>query len=172
MEIIAHALGIIAALILILSFQVHDKKMLVVTQTIGFFCFSIHYFLIGAYSGAALNLICSVRNILYYLRTKNSKNGPLLPIIFAIILVIASAFSWDGYHSLFIIIGLAINTLSLGLLDTQNFRKSLLISCPLVLLYNIFELSVGGIINEGLSIISGIIGILRYIKVKKKRLEI
>ena len=171
MEIIAHGLGIIAAFVLIMSFQIHNKKKLVVAQTIGVLCFCTHYFLIGAYSGAALNLICSVRNILYYLRTKNNKNGPLLPIILAVILIIVSAFFWDGYHSLFIIIGLTVNTLALGFLNTQNFRKSIFISCPLVLIYNIFEFSLGGIINESLSIVSAFIGIIRYIKVKKKSLK-
>ena len=167
MQIFAHSLGIAAMLILISSLQIHDKKKLVIMQTAGVICFSLHYFLIGAYSGAALNLICAIRNLLYYRRTARGENGVLIPIIFAVLIIIASVFSWDGYHSLFIISGLVINTLGLGLLGTQNFRKSLLVSCPLVLIYNIFEFSIGGIINEALSIISATIGIIRYIRKKR-----
>ena len=52
--------------------------------------------------------------------------------------------------------------------DPQNIRKSILVTSPLVLIYNIFEFSIGGIANESLSIVSSLIGIVRDKKAKQK----
>ena len=61
-----------------------------------------------------------------------------------------------------IVAGLVINTLCLSFKDAQNVRKSVLITCPMVLVYDIIEHSLGGAIYESVAIISAIIGIVRY----------
>lgn len=45
-------------------------------------------------------------------------------------------------------------------------RKGVLIACPLTLVYDIIEHSFGGIIYESVAIISAIIGLIRYRKIK------
>ena len=43
-------------------------------------------------------------------------------------------------------------------------RKSILVTSPLVLIYDVFTLSIGGIVYETVAIVSSIIGIVRYRK--------
>ncbi len=167
MEIVGHILGFIATAILISSYQIHNKQKLLVTQTIGVACFCVHYILIGAYSGFALNVVCAIRNLIYNYMEKKGKKGWVIPAFLSLCIAGVSVFSWDGYHSLFIISGLMLNTFAMGVCNTQNLRKTILISCPLVLAYNLFELSFGGALNESLSIISAAIGIVRYNREKK-----
>lgn len=164
MEIAGHLIGGIAILLFFLSYQVSEKKKLLVVQTVGTALFCIQYILIGAYSGFALNIVCVIRNILFYYRDKKVLSGVWLPILLAVVMGVLSLYSWDGYHSLLIAVGLMINTLCMGLCDAQNLRKSVLITCPMVLIYNVFELSYSGMINESISLISATIGILRYKK--------
>ena len=164
MEIIGHAFGVVAIGMFFLSYQIFDKKKLLLVQTFATAMLCLQYILIGAFSGFGLNIVCIIRNILYYLRDKKGKSGISLPIILALTMAIVSLFSWDGYHSLFIISGLMINTVCMGVCDSQNLRKSILISCPLILVYNLFELSYSGAISETISLISAIIGIIRYKK--------
>ena len=89
---------------------------------------------------------------------------PWVLVAIGLMMGVLSLFSWDGYHSLLIAVGLMINTLCMGLFDAQDLRKSVLITCPMVLIYNVFELSYSGMINESISLISAAIGILRYKK--------
>ena len=42
--------------------------------------------------------------------------------------------------------------------------KSILLTCPMILAYNVFEASYSGMISETMSIISAVIGIIRYKK--------
>ena len=75
--------------------------------------------------------------------------------------------SWQGYASLFVIVGLVINTLCLSLTDPQKIRKSILVTSPLVLIYNALVFSVGGMVYESVCIVSSVVGMVRYRKEKK-----
>ena len=164
METIGHIIGVVAIGLFFLSYQIFDKKKLLLVQTLATAMLCLQYILIGAYSGFGLNIVCITRNVLYYHRDKKILSGSWLPIALACVMAVVSLFSWDGYHSLFIILGLIINTVCMGVCDSQNLRKSILITCPLVFVYNLFAGSVSGAVSETISWISAIIGIIRYKK--------
>ena len=164
LAIIGHIIGFISMALFFLSYQYSNKKKLLIIQTIATQLSCIQYLLIGAYSGFALNIVCILRNFIYYIRHKNRIKAPLAPVILSIVIAVLSIFSWDGFHSLFITLGLVINTICMGILDSKNLRKTILISSSLILTYNIFAHSYSGIISESLSIISALIGIIRYSK--------
>lgn len=162
MEILGHIIGVVAIIMFFLSYQVSEKKKLLTVQTLATAMICLQYILIGAYSGFALNIVCIIRNILFYHRDKKPLSGLWLPIVLAIIMGSVSIISWDGYHSLIIAAGLMINTVCMGVCNAQDLRKSVLFTCPMVFIYNIFELSYSGMISESISWISALIGIVRY----------
>ena len=168
MELIGHFLGILAIIVFFLSYQVFNKKKLIAMQAVATGLLCLQYFLIGAYSGFALNIVCLIRNLVYVFLGKKGKRNALLSILVAIAMIVVSAFSWEGYHSLFIMSGLVINSVCMGVCSAQGLRKSLIVSSGLIIIYDIFSHSYSGIINESISIISAIIGIVRYIKAQKK----
>jgi hypothetical protein len=65
-----------------------------------------------------------------------------------------------------VLLGLVINTVCMAFPDAQKVRKSILVTSPLVLTYDVFVLSVGGIVYESVAILSSLIGILRNRKNK------
>ena len=145
-EIIGHIIGIIGVIVICLSYQTRNKNTLLVVQTVAVVLMCVQYLLIGAYSGFGLNVVCVIRNMVFYHRDKKILSSPVIPFIFSLILGVVSIFSWDGIHSLFIIAGLMINTVCLGLMNPQNLRKSLLLTCSLVLIYNIIEIFFFGLL--------------------------
>lgn len=164
MEILGHIIGFIAIGLYFTSYQIFDKKKLLLVQTLATATMCIQYILIGANSGFALNIVCIIRNICFYNRDKKYLSSKYIPIALALIMAATSLMSWDGYYSLFIIAGLMLNTVCMGFCNSQNLRKSILVSCPLIIIYNVFSGSVSGIISESLSIISAVIGIIRYVR--------
>ena len=88
----------------------------------------------------------------------------ILSLLLAAAMVVVGAFSWQGPVSLMIIVALAANTIFMSFGNPQLLRKSVRGTSTLVLLYNIFVFSIGGIANEGLSIISSAVGIARFRK--------
>ena len=161
---IGQLFGVAAIVLGFLSYQTKTSKKLLIVQMVTCAVFCVHYLLIGAISAFVLNGIGLVRNIVYANRDKKIFSYKFYPVLFAVIMGIMGALSWQNIFSVFIILGLVINTLCLCLEHPQNIRKSILVTSPLVIIYNISVLSIGGIIYESVSIISSIIGIFRYHK--------
>ena len=82
--------------------------------------------------------------------------------IFSIAMIVFGIVSWQNVFSLLVIIALVINTIFLSLGKPQLLRYSILLTSPMVLVYNVVVFTIGGILNESLAIISSIIGIIRF----------
>ena len=89
-------------------------------------------------------------------------------VFFVIAMVTAGIFSWQDIRSLLVILGIAINTVGMSFSSAQNIRKSILISSPLVLIYDILVRSVGGAIFETTAIVSSVLGIIRANRAAKE----
>ena len=169
MMIAGQIMGFMAVVLGFVSFQMHTQKQLLVVQTATTIAFCIHYYLIGANSGLILNLLGIARNLAYYHKERPIFSGKKCPIFFAVTMGIVGLLSWQGYYSIFILLGLVINTLCLSFTDPQKIRTSILVTSPMVLIYDAFVMSVGGVIYESVVIVSSVIGIIRYRKREKSK---
>ncbi len=166
---IGQALGVVAFVLGILSYQTSSTKKLLFLQTSTSAVFVLHYLMIGAMSGFALNIVSFIRNFSYCHKDKKSFfSNKYMPYVFATVMVIIGFCSWVDFYSLFLIAGLAINSVCMSFKSSQNIRKSILVTSPLVIIYNVHVLSVPGIIYESIAIISALIGIIRFHKEKKE----
>ncbi len=164
--LIGQILGILATIITAISYQMNTKRSLLLVQTVATLCTCLAYLFLGATSGFALNVVCILRNVVFYFQ-KDSGKGPLLSAsLLALCMVVIGILSWQGPVSLLIIVALAANTIFLSFGNPQLLRKSILGTSSLVLLYNVFVFSLGGIANEALAIGSSIVGIIRFRKEK------
>ena len=169
-EIAGHVVGSIGVLLTFVSYQMHDKRKLIFIQTLATLRMSLQYILIGALSGCFLNIVCIVRNVFFYNRDGGKKffSYGFYPILFAVLIAIVSLFSWEGAHTLFLTSALAANTVIMGYSSPQTLRKSVLVTCSMIIVYNVIEHSYSGIVNESVSIVSALIGIVLYLKSKNK----
>jgi len=166
--IIGQVLGIIATIITFLSYQANTKKWVLIIQTIATALTCAAYFCLDAYPGLILNVVCIARNVSFYFLKESTKLNTAIAIGFAVIMAVLGGLSWQGLPSLLIIVALAINTIFLSFGKPQILRYSILLTSSMILAYNCFVFSIGGIANEGLAIISSIIGIIRFHKGTKE----
>ena len=164
--IIGQALGIVAIIFGFISYQLKTKRQLLFMQGVVATVFSIHYLLICAYPAMAMNIVSIFRNVAYDYRTERNIKSRLIPIVFVVIQALMCALTWSGWYSIFVLLGIGINTYCMSFENSQNVRKSILITSPLVLTYDVFAKSLGGTIYESVAVISAFIGILRNIKQK------
>ena len=167
---IGQAFGIVAIVLGFLTYQTHTQAKLILLQTLTALSFCIHYGLLGAYAGMAANLIVIVRNTVYDYRLKRNLEGKRIPILFVALQVLVGILMGEAWYSLFIILGIGINSYFMSLKNAQTVRWSILVSSPCVLIYDLFARSIGGTIFETVAVISALIGILRYRKHTKKDL--
>ena len=165
-EIIGQILGIVATIITFLSYQVNTKSRLLIIQTTATLCTCLSFLFLGASTGFALNIVCIVRNVAFYFQKDKSTVHTITAIALSLTMIALGIFSWEGPVSLLIMIALAANTLFMATGSPQLLRKSVIGTSGLILIYNAIVFSIGGMTNEGISIISSIIGIIRFRKEK------
>ena len=161
---IGQALGVVAVILGFVTYQMKSPKWLLIVNLITCGVFCAHYLLIGAISGAVMNGIGIIRNVVYTNRDKKIFSHKAWPFIFAVIMVVAGLVTWQDWRSILMVCALFINSLALSMKNAQHIRWSLLITCPLVLIYDVLLHSYGGMVYEGMSIVSAIIGIVRFRK--------
>ncbi len=163
-EIIGQVVSLIAVVIFAISYQIKQNRLLVIFQTAGTACFCISYLLFGEMVGFATNIVCIIRNFIIIAVPPKSRILRILTAILVVVMGVVGMLSWSGPVSLLIIIPLMINTVFLSLDNPQLLRKSVVFTSFCLLLYNLSIPSSGGIISEGISVTSSIIGIIRFRK--------
>ena len=164
LEILGQVSGFLALGVSFLSYQMKTRQGVIALQFAVSVLITLQYLFIGATSGFALNFICCLRGLCFCFQHKKFLSGKWVPMFFAVLMVVVSIFSWEGIHSLAMVAGLAINTLVMGLCSANTLRKSLLLTCTLVIIYNIVVGSFSGIVFEAVSFISAVIALIRMRK--------
>ena len=102
-QIVGQILGILATVITGISYQMNTKRSLLLVQTAATACTCLAYLFLGAASGFALNIVCILRNVVFYFQ-KGSGKGHMIPaLLLATAMVVLGALSWQGPVSLLII---------------------------------------------------------------------
>lgn len=167
---LAQCVGIVALILACLSFQVKTSKGILRLQVIANCLWITHYLLIeDGNTGAILNLFAAVRNVTYfYLNKKEKGNRMYYSIGFAILCIALSLMTYESWVSLLPMVGSTLQTFAMSCRKANNLRWMTLSGMPFWLSYNILVHSTAGAITETISIISILIGLIRYRKVKEE----
>lgn len=159
--IIGQALGILAIFLGFISFQMKTKRQILFIQMATCICFCLHYLLLNAYTGLAMNGVGLVRNITYACWKKEGRVKKLLPAFFAALMGALGVLAWDGWYSIFFVVALMLNSVGMAFSDPRMMRKSILVTSPMVIVYNVIVHSIGGTVYESVAILSAVIGLIR-----------
>ena len=152
-------LGIIAA---ILAFQCKRHNRVLAYRTANELLFGVQYVLLGAWTGMAMNLVGSIRNIIFAEEVKRGKSTRLTALIFCLFFTVAGIITWEGPKSILIISAKVISSLAYGNKNLLVMRLLVLLTCSAWLTYNIFVASYAGVACEVLTLSSIIIALFRY----------
>ena len=177
-EVVAQIIGIVGVVSNMWSFQQKNKYRVVFFQLLGSSLFILNYALLGAMTGALINILQVATAIIFLFKDKTHAHH------FAWIFILA-AFYGLSYASVFLFFGKEPNAKNLiieflpviggmlgGILSyrTKNagvIRIFGIIKTPVWLTYNIVAFSIGAILSDLGCLVSMFVGILR-LDVKKK----
>lgn len=170
-NIVTQVVGIAAMLFSVFSFQMNKHKQIMIMQIIATALFGVQYFMLGAFTGMALDAVGVARGFVFYHRDKKWASHPVWIGVFSTAFIIACIITWQGPVSLLMTLAMVMNTVSFSFTKPKLVRSTILMSSPLLLIYNILTGSIGGIINEVCVEISSIIGLFRYDIKRKTKLQ-
>ena len=177
-NIIAQILGILAMTVAFISFQQKTQKYIVTLQFVSASLWTVHFFLLGAYTGCLLNLIAMLRDIVFSQRDKHKWATHIgwfiatVSLCFGVYILTFTVFGKEPSAINFIIellpvIGMAATTTANRQKEARHVRLFSLMSCPLWLIYDFVNHSIGGTITEVFSIISIVLAMLRLDRKKQ-----
>ncbi len=190
--IIAQVLGVLAIASNIYAMQFNKHGLIMLFKLIGSFLFCVQYLLLGAYAGMVMDLIGTVRNIIFAYLVKKEKSTKPYIIFFSILTVILGVFTivktWDAtvvtvsrwssnikvatliavIISVLSVSAKLISTIAYGFKNAHTIRMLNLPSCSCWIVYNLVCFSFTGVINEILTISSIVIAEIRF---KEKKID-
>ncbi len=162
--------GIVALMLALLIYLFRARQKILVTKLLADACWTVHYFLLGAYSGACLNFIAIGRELVFFNRDRRKWAGSAVWVyIFIGVTVISGLLSWQGPVSLLPMVGSVFSVVALWCRDPFHIR---LLSLPMILLWLVYAVISGSpsaMICNILSAVSIVVGLAKDIRVKLPR---
>lgn len=160
--LVVQLLGFIGLAFGALSFQPKHRKNILRFQLVSNTFWVMHFSLLGAPTGAALNAAGGLRAYLFN-RYGSRKRRPLWLAVGIIgLMIVLAALTWQGWLSLLPMAGMIIATIGFWQREEQRIRLILLFASPLWLSYNILSGSYAGITAELLAMTSILVALWRY----------
>ena len=164
--IIGNIIALIASIIMVYSGILKEKKKILYIQTIQIGLFVIGNLVLGGITGAIINALGCIKNILYY----KDKLGLKEKIIITVLAVILSfVFNNAGFIGLLPLINTVFYMWLMDAKDIIKFKFLIIFTALLWLVYDLSIKSYVSVIFDFMNIIANIIAIIQIITKKKAR---
>lgn len=160
-EITAQTIGFLALICCLTAYQMKTQKKIVSAMIISCTLFTIHFLMLGAYTGAIMNTIGAARSVVFANKDKKWAKSNWWIVLFCLISIVAVVFSWEGTRSLLPMFGMLFTTVSWGIEKASLVRLISLPSSPLWIVYNYISGSMAGVLTEVFVMISIITAMIR-----------
>ena len=171
--ILAQIVGITAVALYLLSFQLKKRGSIVFVTCISNVLYVLQYFLLGAFSGAFLDIISTVSS--FFAGKKNApsfKRYAKYAAFLTAILIIGVGLTFTAIQKNWIelipIGGALLQTVGLWFDNEQTIRKFALCGAPFWLIYNFLSQAYGAALGSLFTIISIVVALMRYYKAKSE----
>lgn len=173
--IISQVVTIIYYGILSLSYLLKDRTKILTANFVAHIGQTTAMAMLNGYTGAAMSVIMLFRDVTLLIQETRKSKGKeinkkvdlMILIITFILIVTLTIFTYNGPLSLLSVIATLITTFSLWQKDVKMYKILGLIAGILWLAYNIFIMSIMGIILELILVICSLVGYIKDIKKEK-----
>lgn len=165
--IIGNIIALIASIIMVYSGFLKQKKKILYAQTIQIGLSVLSNIVLGGITGAIINALSCLRNILCY-KNKLNKTAKIILILLATILSLM--FNNLGFIGLFPVISTVVYTLFMNTKNVVKFKWLIIITMFLWLMYDLFIKSYTSAVFDFMNIMANIISIIQIGLKNKKEL--
>jgi Bacterial inner membrane protein len=156
-------LGILALVCTVWAFQSTTRQWLLTLQLFGGLLFSLHFSLLAAYTGAAMNLLIAIRNILFKKKGVHAWAGHVAWLyVFIVLPLLVLILSWNGWVSALPAIAVCLGAYAAWDAEPPLFRAMLLITTALWALYSIAVGSLPALATQAIVASFIIFGMIRH----------
>lgn len=177
-DIIAQIIGIFGMAANIWSYQLKNKTSVLIFQLCGAALFTVNFLLLGAITGAIMNMINVALSLVFVYKEKTHADHIAWAIGFAAAYVASYILTFAVFGKeptltnliteFFPLIGTITTIISYKMTGAKAIRRLGFIRSPAWLAYDILVFSIGGILCEVFTLISIVIGTIRLDRKKQE----
>ena len=169
LEIIATVIGGIAAAIYVASYQCKKRKWILFLGALSRVLFILQYILLGAFSGAALDLIAILAALVAGKKDHPTLKKLLVPIIVVIhaAILVTSILLYQSWYDIFVLLAATFCVAALWFTKERIIRAVSFLSSPCWLVYNLSSKAYFSAVSDSFAILSLLVAIWRY-DIRKK----
>ena len=173
MEFLAQVVGLFAVALFLLSYQQKTRKNIIILNAASRVLYIVQYIMLGAFSGAALDVIGTLASVLAHKKDEGFVKKHLKAVVILVNLAIVGVglCLYENIFSLLPIFGVLFHTGAFWISDEKTVRRLSLIGSPFWLAYNLISKAYGSSIGDILSMVSIVIAMFRYDFRKKEKSE-
>lgn len=160
-ELIAQCVGALGVGVFLLCYHFKDMKNVLKVKLLVDVIWGVHYFLLGAYSGFAMNMVCCVRELIFMNNDKGILKKKIWLWIFVALNFVGAALTWKGFYSIIPAVVSVFATFSFWQKEVKRARKIGITNNVLMFTYDVFVNSYMGMVGECLSFVSVLIAMYR-----------
>lgn len=161
-DVLAQLFGILALIIMVLSYQQKERGRLLIFQMVSNAFFAVSYYMLGAFSGAVMSLVNIARSFVFSRSDTKWGKSPVWLYVFLAASLAGGILSWEGPLSLLVIAATLVLTFTLYSKDLRFMRKMFLLPPLLYISYNLINKSIGGIGSDVFCLVSAVLAIWRF----------
>lgn len=165
-EIIGQIIGILALCLTIICYQFNNPKKILIIQIVCSGLFIVNLALLGALSGALLNVHGIARALVFYQKGRHKwADSPAWVWIFSALAVVCVLVNYQSPVDLLAMTGQVLSTIALSRQNPKIFRRFMVFSPPMWGVYHLTagsQPNIGGVCNEIFGLASLLVAMWRY----------
>lgn len=170
--IISQVITVIYFAILSLSYLLKDRTKILTANFVAHIGQATAMAMLNGYTGAAMSVIMMLRDLTLLIEEKQKSKGKQINkkidlgilVITVVLMIVLTVFTYNGPLSLLSVIATLVTTFALWQKDVTRYKLLGLLASLLWLAYNIFIMSIMGIVLELILLICSIIGYIKDVK--------
>ena len=162
-------IGLLATLLFLFSYQQKSRRGIIVFNTISRMLYVLQYCLLGAFSGAALDVLGAIISVVAERRGRGGfvyRHRRLLIVSLDLSVVAVGLLLYENPFSLLPIIGVLLHTGAFWIENERIIRRVSLLGSPFWLVYNLSTTAYGSAIGDVLTMVSILLAMFRYRRAK------
>lgn len=162
--IIGNIIALVASILMVYSGFIKKKKKILYIQTTQIGLSVVSNIILGGITGAIINFLCCIRNILYY----NKKLNTFFKVLLTILSIILSLkFNNSGFIGLLPLISMVSYIWLMSIKNIIGFKSLIIFSTTMWLIYDFSIKSYTSSIFDFMNIVANFISILQILYEKK-----
>ena len=168
MNIYAQLIGIIALILMVISYQQKNRKKFLIYQVFANLFYGLQYFILNAFSALCSNIVTIIKTIIFYKKEKEDKRTSVYTLILIeLIFISIGFFTYEGVYSVIPIVIACLYTYGTWQRNLKLTYSIGIIVAVLWILYNSIVGAYVGVIGAVFELFSSSIGLIRLLRSKE-----